>query len=163
MRIWGAHQCDARLPSNLLFSPSFFLHKCLWCGRGCSGEQSPESHREGRGQGSNHIKDDCELSFPYGSAVEESTCSTGDAGEVGSIPGSGRSPREGNGNPLQDSLKEPSKPRWKSIPKTCWGRSSLGAAQEGDDGRSRKRGPPSLLCVCVLPRRHQGTESSFQV
>ena len=104
-----------------------------------------------------------ELSFPYGSAGEESTCSTGDAGEMGLIPGSGRSPSERNGNPLQDSLKERSKPGWKSIPKMCWGRSSLGAAQEGDDGGSRKRGPPSLLCVCVLPRRHQGTESSFQV
>ena len=27
----------------------------------------------------------------------------GNAGDVGSIPGSGRSPREGNGNPLQYS------------------------------------------------------------
>ena len=26
-----------------------------------------------------------------------------DAGDMGSIPGSGRSPGEGNGNPLQDS------------------------------------------------------------
>ena len=26
-----------------------------------------------------------------------------DTGDTGSIPGSGRSPREGNGNPLQDS------------------------------------------------------------
>ena len=77
-----------------------------------------------------------ELSFPYGSAGEESTCSTGDAAEVGSIPGSGRSPKEGNGNPLQHSLKEQTKPGWKSIPKMCWGRSSLGAGQEGDDGGS---------------------------
>ena len=28
------------------------------------------------------------------------------AGDVGSIPGSGRSPGEGNGNPLQDSCLE---------------------------------------------------------
>ena len=30
----------------------------------------------------------------------------GDAGDVGLIPGSGRSPGEGNGNPLQDSCLE---------------------------------------------------------
>ena len=29
----------------------------------------------------------------------------GDTGDLGSIPGSGRSPEEGNGNPLQDSGK----------------------------------------------------------
>ena len=29
-----------------------------------------------------------------------------DAGDMGSIPGSGRSPREGNGNPLQYSCRE---------------------------------------------------------
>ena len=37
-------------------------------------------------------------SFPHRSAGKESACS---AGELGSIPGSGRSPGEGNGNPLQ--------------------------------------------------------------
>ena len=38
--------------------------------------------------------------FPGGSVDKESTCNAGDAG---SIPGSGRSSREGNGNPLQYS------------------------------------------------------------
>ena len=32
--------------------------------------------------------------------------SAGNAGDLGSIPGSGRSPREGNGNPLQYSYLE---------------------------------------------------------
>ena len=41
--------------------------------------------------------------FPTGSVSEESACS---ARGPGSIPGSGRSPREGNGNPLQDSCLE---------------------------------------------------------
>ena len=36
--------------------------------------------------------------FPGGSDCKESTCS---AGDLGLIPGSGRSPGEGNGNPLQ--------------------------------------------------------------
>ena len=43
------------------------------------------------------------LSFPGGSEVEESAS---DAGNPGSIPGSGRSPGEGNGNPLQYSCLE---------------------------------------------------------
>ena len=43
------------------------------------------------------------LGFPGGSEGKESACNTGDPG---SIPGSGRSPREGNGNPLQYSCLE---------------------------------------------------------
>ena len=38
--------------------------------------------------------------FPGGSNGKESACN---AGDPGSIPGSGRSPGEGNGNPLQYS------------------------------------------------------------
>ena len=36
---------------------------------------------------------------------KESACSAGDAGNVGLIPGSGRSPGVGNGNPLQYSCR----------------------------------------------------------
>ena len=39
----------------------------------------------------------------YRSNSEESTRNTGDTGDAGSIPGSGRSPAGGNGNPLQCS------------------------------------------------------------
>ena len=35
--------------------------------------------------------------FPSGSAGKESTCNAGDSRHMGSIPGSGRSPGEGNG------------------------------------------------------------------
>ena len=41
--------------------------------------------------------------FPGGSDGEESACK---AGNAGSVPGSGRSPGEGNGNPLQYSCLE---------------------------------------------------------
>ena len=41
--------------------------------------------------------------FPAGSDSEESTCN---AGNLGSIPVSGRTPVEGNGNPLQYSCLE---------------------------------------------------------
>ena len=43
------------------------------------------------------------LGFPGGSDSQESACN---AGDVGSIPGLGRSSREGNGNPLQYSCLE---------------------------------------------------------
>jgi len=38
------------------------------------------------------------MGYPGGADGKESACSVGD---LGSIPGSGRSPGEGNGNPLQ--------------------------------------------------------------
>ena len=41
--------------------------------------------------------------FPGGAEVK---ASASNAGDPGSIPGSGRSPGEGNGNPLQDSCLE---------------------------------------------------------
>ena len=41
--------------------------------------------------------------FPGGSDGKESACNVGDPG---SIPGSGRSPGEGNGSPLQYSCPE---------------------------------------------------------
>ena len=46
--------------------------------------------------------------FPGSSDSEESACNAGDSG---SIPGLGRSPGEGNGNPLQYSCLESSKDR----------------------------------------------------
>ena len=42
--------------------------------------------------------------FPRGSDVKESLRN---AGDLSSIPGSGRSPGEGNGNPLQHSCRIP--------------------------------------------------------
>ena len=41
--------------------------------------------------------------LPWGSVVMNLTAS---AGDVGSIPGMGRSPGEGNGNPFQSSRQE---------------------------------------------------------
>ena len=44
--------------------------------------------------------------FPSGSGVQESTCNAGVKGDIGSIPGSGRSPGGRHGNPLQYSCLE---------------------------------------------------------
>ena len=54
------------------------------------------------------------LGFPGGSDGKESVCS---AGDLGLIPGLGRSPGEGNGNPLQYSCLENSmdKEAWRAI------------------------------------------------
>ena len=43
------------------------------------------------------------MGFPHSSVGKESACNVGD---LGSLPGSGRSPGEGNGNPLQYSCLE---------------------------------------------------------
>ena len=43
------------------------------------------------------------MGLPGGSDGKESACNVGDPG---SVPGSGRSPGEGNGNPLQYSCLE---------------------------------------------------------
>ena len=80
------------------------------------------------------------LGFPGGSDDKESTCN---AGDLGSIPGLGRSPGEGHGSPLQCSCPENSMDRgaWRatvhgvrksqtqltvwayhSIESSCWGR-----------------------------------------
>ena len=46
------------------------------------------------------------MGFPDDSVGKESACNTGDTGDMGLIPGSERSPGEGNGNPLQYSCPE---------------------------------------------------------
>ena len=70
---------------------------------GCSRPSHPT------GNLSRHI-----VGFPDGSDGKEAACS---AGELGSIPGSGRSPRGGHGNPLQYSSLENSMDRgaWQAI------------------------------------------------
>ena len=44
--------------------------------------------------------------FPSGSAIKESACNAGAAGNIDSIPGKERYPRGGHGNPLQYSCLE---------------------------------------------------------
>ena len=48
-------------------------------------------------------KNKTKQAFPGGSDCKESACN---AGDMGSIPGSGRSPGEGSSNPLQHSCLE---------------------------------------------------------
>ena len=62
------------------------------------------------------------MHLPYSSDDKESACNAGDSG---SIPGSGRSSGEGNGNPLQYSCLENSMD-WNS---GAWQATVHGAAQ----------------------------------
>ena len=68
-----------------------------------------------------------------GAVVKNSPAHAGEAKDVGSIPGSGRSPEEGNGNPLQYSyLENP----------MCW---SFNGPEPGGPESERKRLiPPGL-------------------
>ena len=50
---------------------------------------------------------DC-IGLPQQLSGKESICNAGDTGDAGSILGPGRSPGEGNGNPLQYSCLESS-------------------------------------------------------
>ena len=55
---------------------------------------------------------DWHIYYYIGDSVgKESICNAGDTGDMGSIPGSGRSPGEGNHNPLQYSCLENSTDR----------------------------------------------------
>ena len=61
--------------------------------------------------------------FPDGSVIKNLPANAGDARNVNSTPGSGRSPGEGNGNPLQYSRLE------NSIVRGAWRATVPGAAK----------------------------------
>ena len=64
--------------------------------------------------------------FPDGSSGKESPCNAGDTGNVGLMPGSGRSPGEENSEPLQYACKIP----WTEKPS---GLQSIGSQRVGHD------------------------------
>ena len=53
--------------------------------------------------------------------VKNLLANAGDTGDVGSIPGSGRSPGEGNGNPLQYACSEKSHGQRSLVGYNPWG------------------------------------------
>ena len=62
------------------------------------------------------------MGFPGGAEVKNPPASAGDTGDVGSIPGLGRSPGEGNGNPLQYSCLEKPHGQRSLVGCSPWGR-----------------------------------------
>ena len=66
--------------------------------------------------------------FPAGAVVKNLPANAGDPRDVGSIPGSGRSPGVGGGNPLQYSCLEISMDRgawWVTVHRTAKSRAGL--------------------------------------
>ena len=57
------------------------------------------------------------MGFPGGSVVKNPPVNAGDTGDAGLIPGLGRSPVGGNGNPFQNSYLENSMDTgaWKAV------------------------------------------------
>ena len=76
--------------------------------------------------------------FPYSSVGKESACN---AKDLGSIPGSGRSPGEGNGNPLQYSCLE------NPMDRGAWRATVHGVTRVGHDLATE---PPPVHCQ-LLP------------
>ena len=58
---------------------------------------------------------------PQWLSSKESACNAGATGDTGSVPGSGRSPGEGHGNPLQYSFLE------NPISRGAWQATSIGS------------------------------------
>ena len=82
------------------------------------------------------------MGFPHSSVSKESACN---AGDLGSIPGSGRSPGEGNGNSLQYShLKNP-------MDRGAWQATDHGIARVGYDLATKPQ-PPWRTVWSVLKK-----------
>ena len=75
------------------------------------------------------------LGFPLGTVVKNLPASVGDARDTGLIPGLGRCPRVGNGNPLQYSCLE------NSMDRGAW-RATVHGSQES-------KPPPGAFSLCA--------------
>ena len=83
--------------------------------------------------------------LPWRPSGKESPCNAGDAG---STPGSGRSPGEGNGNPLQDScLGNP-------VDRGAWQARVCGIAKESDMTEQLNNTKDWLRISCYLKKNH---------
>ena len=67
------------------------------------------------------------LGFPGGSVVKNLPANAKDTGNAGLIPGPGRSPGGGNGNPLQHSCLE------NPVGRGTWWATACGVTKSGND------------------------------
>ena len=82
----------------------------------------------------------CKLGLPGGSDGKESACN---AGDQGLIPGSGRSPGEGNGNPLQCSWLE------NLMDGGAWWATVHGVARVRHDLATKLPPPYAHICIYI--------------
>ena len=80
------------------------------------------------------------MGFPGGSAGKEPACNTGVTGDVGSIPGLGRSPGGGHGNPLQCSCQE--NPLDKGGWRGPWGHKELAVTEATEHAHTHSHSQP---------------------
>ena len=113
------------------------------------------------------------MGFSGGSVVKNLPANTGDTGDLGSIPALGRSPGEGNGNPLQYSCLENPVNRgawWATVhrvsksqtlsqflgrlinPESPRRREWSGALEEGIEVLSSQGGEKNKFCFFFKPR-----------
>ena len=85
------------------------------------------------------------MGFPGSSVGKESACN---AGDQGLIPGSGRFPGEGNGNPLQHSCLE------NPIVRGPWWATVLGVARVGHDLATKEREMIMMIFALSLQREN---------
>ena len=89
--------------------------------------------------------------FPSGSVVKKSACNTGD---MGSIPGLGRSPGKGNGNPLQYSCLD------NFMDRRAWRATIHGFAKAGHDVGTKSHQPlPQMMMRNKWRNRNEERES----
>ena len=81
------------------------------------------------------------LGFPGGSVGKASAC---DAGDLGSIPGSGRCPGEGNGNPLQYSCL------WNPMDRRAWWATVQAVTKDSRHDLVMKQHYHSSIHTCVF-------------
>ena len=87
------------------------------------------------------------MGFPVGTSVKNPPANAGDIRDMGSIPGSGRSPGEGNGNPLQYSCPE------NPMDRGAWRATVHGVAKRRGHDQSDLAHTHSLLsyiCSCIV-------------
>ena len=83
--------------------------------------------------------------FPVGSVVMNPSVNGGDEGDMGSIPGSGRPPGGGQGNPLQSSCLENLHGQRSLAGYSSWGHKELDTIEH--TGTHTRAEPMILRCL----------------
>ena len=86
------------------------------------------------------------MNVPHSSVCKESACN---AGDLGSIPGSGRSPAEGNGSPLQYACLE------NPMDRRAWQATIHGVTRVRHDLVTKPSPPPPLAIPWIASRSNQ--------
>ena len=77
--------------------------------------------------------------------MKVSTCNAGDTGDVGSVPGSGRSPEEGNGNLPGASVRNSTRGKGHEEGGSAYAKA--GSSLRSPPGNSRASTPKTRVCL----------------